>query len=150
MHGGQLQQGNELLVGHMPQKVDPTPVRIADLGANFIGKNSPPRLAFFRPCAVTYIVSADDQYPRLWATTQDIRQRPHENMVAPVRLQVSVDKGDDFVLPGQRNRATTVAIERQGDPRVWHHHLGVNTFMHHRDATAKWFREGAGLPVGGG
>ena len=49
--------------------------------------------------------------PAPWALAQYLGQGAHEHVVAPVGLQIAVDKGDDIVLAGQRQ----VLIQDYGD-----------------------------------
>ena len=146
MHRAQLQKWDEVLVSHITQKVHPAPVLVADLWAHLCGKDVLPLLAMLRAGAVAHIVSAHDQHPGIRSAPEDLRQRAHEDVVAPVGFEVAVDEGDDLVMFGERQLAV-LAIEVEAHLGVGRHRLGVNAVMHHRDPGAKRLRERAGLPV---
>ena len=76
---------------------------------------------------------------------QNLRQRPHEDVVTPVRLQVAVDEGDHLVIA----RQLQPAAQPHAHLRVGRDSLRVNAIVHHRDALAKRLGEGAGLPACG-
>jgi hypothetical protein len=108
MHGRQLEQRDEVLVRDMAEEMHPHPVGITDLRADFGNEDVLPRLAILWPRAVAHIIAADDQYLGVGAALQDLRQRAHEAVVAPVRFEVTVDEGDDLIL----FRQGAVATER--------------------------------------
>ena len=80
---------------------------------------------------------------------EQLRQRPHEDVVAPVWLEVTVDKGDDLVGLGQSEVLVIALIQRELDLWVGRYRLRVDPVVHYRDLRSERLGEGTGLPVRG-
>ena len=152
MDGTELQQTDELGVGHLAQEMHAGPVALRDAGPHFGGKNVFPTAQAtvtlrVGPCAVAHIVGPHQQHTRVGPTRQQLGQGAHEGVVTPVRLQVAVDEGNDLAAAVERGGGpSTVA---QGELHLWvgRDGGGVNAVVDDRDAAAERLRKSAGLPL---
>ena len=122
----------------------PRPVGIGDAVAHFVDEYLLPGLARWRLGPIADPVSAHNQYAGVGTFLQQLRQGPHEGVIAPVRLQISVHKGDNLIRTGHGAAVGQV----QPRIRVWYHLLGVNPVMDDRDLLAPVRREGISLKGG--
>ena len=101
MNRRDLQHGQILLVGKVPEKVDTLQIEPA---VQLIEHFCPPADSSFRLSAIADAVIADDQHLRRRPPFEHSWQRTHEHMKAAVRFEVARALGDDCDGPGCLDR----------------------------------------------
>ena len=119
----------------------PLPVRHRNLIPHFLKEDLLPGLSRGRLSAVAHPVCPDDQDPGPGPLPQKRRQSPHEDVIAPVGFKVTVDEGDDLVLPRKHGPFR----QGQAGRRVGHQMVRIHAIVADRDAFAERPREGVGL-----
>mmetsp|Transcript_6981 Transcript_6981/g.11218 ORF Transcript_6981/g.11218 Transcript_6981/m.11218 type:complete len:396 (+) Transcript_6981:2910-4097(+) len=99
-----------VLIGHLPQKMQPVPIeQMTDLGLHLAAQPA----GVFRLAAIGRVIATDHEDAGIGPRLLQMRQRPHELVVAPRGFQIAGHESHDLVL------------DREGAAQTAQRHLGL-------------------------